>query len=59
MKLKEWKLPLKTDKMETIDLAKRIKFESNKIIRFLTPNNMDILYELDQSGKQVHNISEV
>ena len=59
MKLKEWKLPLKTDKMETIDLAKRIKFESNKIIRFLTPNNMDILYELDQSGKQVLNISEV
>ena len=45
--------------MKTIDLAKRVKFESNKIIRFLAPNNRDILYELDEDGKQVHNISEL
>ena len=59
MKLKDWELPLRTDEYQTIDLAKRVKFESNKIIRFLTPNNRDILYELDEDGKQVRNISEV
>ena len=52
-------LPFGSGEMETIDLAKRVKFESNKIIRFLTSNNRDILYELDEDGKQVHNISEV
>ena len=59
MKKKEWELPLRTDEYQTIDLAKRVKFESNKIIRFLTPNNRDILFELDEDGKQVRNISEV
>ena len=59
MKKKEWELPLRTNEYQTIDLAKRVKFESNKIIRFLTPNNRDILFELDEDGKQVRNISEV
>ena len=40
-------------------MASRVKFESNSVLRFLTPDNRDILYRLDEDGKQVHYISEV
>ena len=58
MRLKEWKLPLKTEDLETEELASMVKFESNSIIRFLTRDNRDILYKLDKNGRDVHYITE-
>ena len=59
IKLTDWTLPIRTDGLEDKDLASRVKFESNSVLRFLTPDNRDILYGLDEDGKQVHYISEV
>ena len=59
MKLTDWTLPLKTDDLDTLDLAHRVKFESNSVVRYLTHDNRDILYKLDRDGKRVHYISEV
>ena len=58
MRLKEWKLPIKTNDLETVELASKVKFESNSIIRFLTRDNRDILYKLDENGRDVHYITE-
>ena len=58
MRLKEWKLPIKTEDLETEELASMVKFESNSIIRFLTRDNRDILYKLDKNGSDVHYITE-
>ena len=58
MRLKEWKLPIKTNDLETAELASKVKFESNSIIRFLTRDNRNILYKLDKNGRDVHYITE-
>ena len=46
-----WKLPIKTENIEHIELAKRVKFEGNNVIRFLTQDNQDILFELSPDYK--------
>ena len=42
----DWTLPIKTDDIEPLELARRVRFEANNIIRILTKENRDILYEL-------------
>ena len=59
MKLTDWTLPLKTADLDTVDLAQRVKFESDSVVRYLTHDNRDILYKLDRDGKRVHYLSEV
>ena len=61
LKLKptEFTLPIRTDVLEDEELASRVKFESNSVIRFLSPDNRDILYRLDEDAKRVYCISEV
>ena len=59
MKLTDWTLPLRTADLDMVDLAQRVKFESNSLVRYLTHDNRDILYKLDKDGKHVHYISEV
>ena len=59
MKLKDWTLPIKTNDLDIVDLASRVKFESNSVVRYLTRSNRDILYKLDEDGKHVHYICEV
>ena len=51
--------PIKTNDMDKVELASRVKFESSSVIRFLTLDNRDILFKLDTDGKHVHYISEV
>ena len=55
----EWTIPLKTEDIEKVELASRVKFESNSVVRYLTRDKRDILYRLDQDGKHVHYIGEV
>ena len=46
--------------MSTQELATRVKFESNNVIRLLTAvTNRDILYSLDKDRTNFHYISEV
>ena len=59
MKPTEFANPIRTDGLEDKELASRVKFESNSVFRFLTPDNRDILYRLDDDEKQVHYISEI
>ena len=44
--------------MDIVELAKRVRFESNSIIRYLTKDNRDILFLL-LPDKAVKKISEV
>ena len=55
----EWTIPIKTDGIEKVELASRVKFESSSVIRYLTRDKRDILYRLDTDGKHVHYIGEV
>ena len=57
--LTDWRLPIKTDDIDQVELAKRVRFESNNMIRFLTRDDRDILFHLDPNGKNVHYHSEV
>ena len=43
---KDWQLPIMTEGIEHVELARRVKFESNNVIRVLTQDNRDILFEL-------------
>ena len=45
--------------MDPIDLAKRVKFESNNVVRILTSDDRDILFELVPDQKKVKYLSEV
>ena len=54
----EWTIPIKTDDMDKVELASRVKFESISVIRFLTRDKRDILYKLDADGKNVHYMGE-
>ena len=42
----KWTLPIKTEDIEPIELASRVRFEAKNVIRILTKDNRDILYEL-------------
>ena len=46
MEEKDWQLPIMTEGIEHVELARRVKFESNNVIRVLTQDNRDILFEL-------------
>ena len=50
---------METADLDALDLAQRVKFESNSVVRYLTHDSRDILYKLDRDGKHVHYISEV
>ena len=54
-----WIIPFSTKEYDTQELASRVKFESNSIIRVLTRDNRDILFALDKNEKKVHYLSEV
>ena len=59
MKPKDWAFPIWTEHYEIMDLAARVKFESNSVIRFLTESNRDILFILDNNdGQTVYYASE-
>ena len=55
----EWSIPFRTDDIDKDELASRVKFESNSVIRYLTRDKRDILYRLDSDGKSVQYIGEV
>lgn len=44
--------------MDVVELARRVRFEANNIIRYLTEDNLDILFLL-LPDKTVRKISEV
>ena len=54
--LKEHKLqlPIETEGIGHVELAKRVKFESNRVIRILTQDNRDILFELSHDNKAMY-----
>ena len=41
-----WTLPIKTDDMEHLELARRVRFEAKNVVRVLTREDRDILFEL-------------
>ena len=51
-------MPISTFGMDTVELAKRVRFEANNVIRFRTQDNRDILFLLKQD-RNVEKISEV
>ena len=55
----DWNIPFKTDDIKKEELASRVKFESSSVIRFLTRDKRDILYRLDNDGRNVYYIGEV
>lgn len=42
----DWTLPIRTDDIEPAELASRVRFEAKNVIRILTKENRDILFEL-------------
>ena len=59
MKLKGWKIPFSTSDIDQMTLARRVRFESNDVIRLRTIDNRDILYKLEPDGTNVTYLSEV
>ena len=60
LQLKEWQLPIRTDDVEPMELAIRVRFESNNVIRFFKPGyNRDLLFALESDEKTVTYLSEV
>ena len=53
-----WQMPINTDDIDSLKLARRVRFESNDMVRFLTRDDRDILYHLDSNGKNVHLLTE-
>ena len=45
--------------MDSVDLATRVKFEANDIVRVLTTDSRDILYKLEQNENVAVYMSEV
>ena len=43
-----WKVPINTDGIGVVELAKRVRFEANNIIRFRTKDSRDILFLISQ-----------
>ena len=48
---RKFELPIRTEGIGHVELAKRVKFESNNVIRILTQDNQDVLLELSLDGK--------
>ena len=46
-----WQLPIMTEGIELVELAKHVKFESSHVIRFLTWDDRDILFEFSLDDK--------
>ena len=46
LKETNWSLPIKTDDIEPVELATRVRFEANNVVRILTKEDRDILFEL-------------
>ena len=60
MQYTDWTLPITTDDIDPVELATRVRFESNNVIRFITTEtNRDILYSLDEDRENFHYLSEV
>ena len=51
-------MPIDTRGMDAFELGKRVRFEANNIIRYLTKDHRDILFLL-LPDKSVKKISEV
>ena len=48
----DWELPIKTKDIDGFELASRVRFESNNVIRFVTQDaNQDLLFSLDELRK--------
>ena len=45
----EWTLPIDTNNLDPLELATRVRFESNNVVRFITTiTDRDLLYSLDE-----------
>ena len=44
----EWSMPSKIDDFEPVELARRVRFEAKNIIRILSKDNRDIMFQLVQ-----------
>ena len=51
-------MPVDTRGLDVLDIGKRVRFEANNIIRYLTEDDLDILFLL-LPDKSVRKISEV
>ena len=54
----DWKVPIDARGKDAFELGKRVRFEANNIIRYLTDDDLDILFLLSEDGS-VRKISEV
>ena len=46
LKETDWTLPIRTDDIEYYELGSRVRFEAKNVIRILTKEDLDILFEL-------------
>ena len=53
-----WTVPIDTRGLGVVELARRVRFEANNIIRYLREDDLDILFLL-KPDKSVRKISEV
>ena len=44
-----WKVPISTDGMTVVELAQRVRFEANNIIRLRTKDSRDLLFLVSQN----------
>ena len=51
MEERKLQLPIRTEGIGHVELAKRVRFESNNVIRILTQENQDVLLELLDDDK--------
>ena len=58
MEEQKLQLPIMTEGIKHLELAKRVKFESDNVIRILTLDNRDILFELllDNKAKYLSDV---
>ena len=54
----DWTLPSRVDDFETVELAKRVRFEARNVIRILTEDNRDIMYQLLPDTPEVKYLGE-
>ena len=55
----QWTIPIHTADWTPEYLAKRIRFESSSVIRIITEDQRDILYELVSDQTEAKYLSEV
>ena len=56
---KPWTLPDEIDNMKLLQLAKRVRFEANNVIRLLTKDNRDILFLIVPEEDRIEYLSDV